>query len=283
MRFLESAVNGATRDIVLLAPAQGCVPSSFTHARVNHDRYSELLHSLQRLRGRIYLEDGAIQTSQLTSDGRHRQDVDEGSWHILAFGEHGELCGCARYRHYPGRVAFDQLGVRRSAIAQGMRWGSQLRTAVEIEIEAATRRGLAFAEVGGWAISAEKRCTAAALRIAFTTYALAQALGGSVGLTTATMRHHSSAILRRIGGRSLTLADSELPPYYDPQYRCRMEMLRFDSGEPDTAYRFPIERLQNRLPAVSVVAPRHEETAPRPAIAPPAPAFTQLHWIAQAG
>src|SRR6185437_8001354 len=71
--------------------------------------------------------------------------------------------------------------------------------------------------------------TREALRIALATYGLARAMGGCIGITTATRRHCSSEILRRIGGQSLRGNGGELPPYFDPQYGCEMEVLRFDS------------------------------------------------------
>jgi hypothetical protein len=112
---------------------------------------------------------------------------------------------------------------------------------------------LAYAEVGGWAIAPERRCTPEALRLALSTYAIAQLLGGSRGITTATMRHHSSSILRRIGGRPLIFDGIELPPYYDPRYGCEMEILGFDSREPGRTYRPWVDQLRQRLPHVRVL------------------------------
>ena len=141
--------------------------------------------------------------------------------------------------------------------------------AVETEIARAKLSGAAFSEVGGWAIVPEKRCTTEALRIAMATYGLAQMLGGCVGISTATERHHSASILRRIGGRSLEYGGTELPAYYDPQYRCRMEVLRFDSNSPDASGRRWVEQLSERVAEVSVVAARepaesHCAQSPRP-------------------
>ena len=240
-------------ELVLLAPAGCPVPGSFTRRSDDRDRHARWLSEAQRVRGSIYLADGAVLASQLTPDGRHVQRTDYDSWHLLAVDGNGDVQGCARYRHLTGNVGFDDLGVRDSWLARCDQWGASLKAAVESEIVRARQRGAAFSEVGGWAIVPEKRCTTEALRIAMATYSLARILGGCVGISTATERHHSSSILRRIGGRSLEYDGTDLPSYYDPQYRCRMEVLRFDSSSPDASCSRWVEQLSSQLVAVPVV------------------------------
>jgi hypothetical protein len=111
-----------------------------------------------------------------------------------------------------------------------------VREAVEAELHCAQKRGFYYVELGGWAICDELRCTTEALRTLLTVYALAQLQGGALGLTTATTRHHSSSILRRVGGRPLLAHGEELPSYYDSQYKCEMELLGFDSTSPNPRY-----------------------------------------------
>ena len=118
-----------------------------------------------------------------------------------------------------------------------------------------------------------------ALRIALATYGLAQLLGGSLGLTTATVRHHSAQILRRIGGRPLAAGGGELPPYYDSQYQCQMEVLRFDSAQPDPVFRESVDRLRDKLLTVTVVAPEYAPALPYASTVPVA-ALESLSWPA---
>jgi hypothetical protein len=271
-------------ELVLLAPEGRFIPKLFTRRYIDRNRHARRLSEAQKVRAGIYLADGAVQASQLTPDGRHVQRADYDSWHLLAVNSNGDVQGCARYRHLTGNVGFDDLGVRESWLARCDRWGPSLKAAVESEIVHAKRRGMAFSEVGGWAIVPEKRCTTEALRIAMATYSLAQILGGCVGISTATERHHSSSILRRIGGRSLEYGGTELPPYYDPQYRCRMEVLRFDSNSPNASCRGWVEQLSQRLAEVPVVA-AHEPAEGR--LAPPPipamwPSSPQLGLVAAA-
>jgi hypothetical protein len=278
--LLESFGDRVRNELVLLAPAVCLIPESFTRRCVDRNSHAHWLSEAQRVRGHIYLADGAVQASQLTADGRHVQRADYDSWHLLAVDGNGGVQGCARYRHLTGSVGFDDLGVRDSWLARSAEWGLTLRVAVESEIVRAKQRGRAFSEVGGWAIIPEKRCTTDALRIAMATYSLAQILGGCVGISTATERHRSSSILRRIGGRPLACGETELPSYYDPQYRCRMEVLRFDSSSPDPSYTRWLGQLSKRLAEVSVVLARepakNHYARPMPV---PWPALPQFRWV----
>lgn len=280
MRLFDGAIDSVRRDLIFLAPARGRMPSVGWRMRSDDGHYARLLSDVQKLRGRVYLEEGAISEAQLTADGRHWQAVDSASWHLVALDRRGQVCGCARYSHFPREIGFQHLGVRTSALARSEHWGMTLRAAVEREIADAHGRGVAFAEVGGWAMEEPHRFTGAALRIALATYALAQLLGGCVGLTTATVRHRSSQILRRIGGSSLSFGETELPAYYDPQYQCQMEVLRFDSAHPDPAFRGCIDRLREQLRSVTVVAPGYAPALPYPTTIRPVPSLEPQLWPA---
>jgi hypothetical protein len=240
-------------DFALLAPSETHVPDLFRRVDVNPERHERILTQLQRLRGRVYLHDGAIEPSQLSSDGRHRADIDDHSWHVVSLLPDGRVTGCARYHVHRESVRLEDLGVWASPLAHHEDWQPMLRQAVESEIALARRRNLAYAEVGGWAVAEELRYTPQAVDIALSTYALAQKLGGCVGITTATVRNASSRILRKIGGRPLEVAACPLPSYYDPQYRCDMELLRFESNAPNPRYQTRMARVANRLPDLSVV------------------------------
>jgi hypothetical protein len=241
------------RRVVLLAPALSAVPHGFADAIVSPDDHEHLFAQMQRLRGRIYLEDGAIREDQLTADGRHQQSVDAESWHLLAVAPDGVVQGCARYRSLREPVQFGRLGVAHSAMAIDDRWGVKLRDAVRHDIEEAQARGVSYVEVGGWALTAELRCSTEALRIALATWALSRVLGGSIGITTATRRHCSASILRKIGGRSLIADGQEIPHYFDPSYGCEMEILRFDSERPNQRFDGWIEQWVRHLLSAPVL------------------------------
>jgi hypothetical protein len=256
MRLVPNAASTPT-PLIILAPAEGEVPDSFLQVEEDQELHERLLAEMQTLRGARYLKDGAITPQQLSADGRHQLAVDEKSWHLLALNKDGTVCGGARCRKTSNRIAFSELGVGCSSLAQSDVWGRKLRAAVEADLELARRRDVAYFEFGGWAVAEEYCCTTEALRIALGLYSVSRSLGGGIGITAATRRNHSSSILRRIGGRALATDGVELPHYYDPQYTCEMEILRFESETPNPRYEVWIEEIRAHLLTAPVVRCKH--------------------------
>ena len=166
---------------------------------------------MQRLRGALYLEDGAIHSEQLIPDGRHELSVDTRSWHLLTLDKDRNVSGCSRYLAHPRSSPITILKLPIGACLQFLKWGRVLESAVEAEISFARKLGLYYAEVGGWAVSHGQRCTTEALRIALATYTLANMLGGCIGVSTATVRNCSASILKRLGGVAMSIAGQILP------------------------------------------------------------------------
>lgn len=246
-----SWITAASRELVLLAPAD----SAPAFGRPCHDEaeYDHLLHDMQRLRGSVYLADGAIRHSDLSVDGRHVSAMDEKAWHVLTLDGGGRVRGCSRYLAHDRDARFSDLVIRNSALARDPYWGKCLRLSVESDMALARQRGIDYVEVGGWALDTAARSTTEALRIALATYALSRRLGGCIGISTATVRHCSATILQKIGGTVLQFAGSALPLYFDPAYRCEMAMLRFESEAPNPRYDSWIEGLRAQLRNISVV------------------------------
>ncbi len=252
-----------SREFVLLAPVSCPDTPAFTRVECDATGYERLLGEAQRLRGGIYLQDGAIEAWQLTADGRHVQAADDRSWHLLSVNQHGLVAGCARYTMHDNDVAFPALGVYHTALAKSKTWGTMLRRAVEDQVARARSRGISYAELGGWAISEGLRHTTEAVRMMVTVYGLSELLGGALGISTATTRHGSSSMLRRIGGRPLVADGVALPAYYDPHYKCEMEVLHFDSSDPSPRYWNWIGECLASLRSVRVIRALELETAPR--------------------
>jgi len=253
-------VLGSTRSrsgtLMLLAPSEAHVPGSFPAVDVNPKRYEDILAQLQRLRGSVYLHDGAITADQLSSDGRHVLGIDAASWHVVSVQPDGRVTGCSRYRAYGKNTQPEHLSAWKSALATDRTWRGTLHMALESEISLARKRNVDYVEVGGWAIAEDLRFSMEAINIALSTYALARSVGGCIGLTTATVRNCSSRILRKIGGRSLGLPGCPLPSYFDPQYGCEMELLRFDSNAPNPKYQSRIDDILSGFYELPVVCAR---------------------------
>ncbi len=255
-----SRVRAQTRFVVL-APHGHAVSRIFRNVEYDNRWHEDLLADMQRLRGKVYSGDGAIRTEELTADGRHTLSIDDESWHVLALDSDDHVFGCLRYLDENRASRFDDLWVRHAAITKSPVLGKCFRQAVESEMEKARMSQLRFGEVGGWAAAPEYHGTIEPVRLILATYGLLGLLGGSAGVATATMRHGSAKILRRIGLSSLEHSGAELPSYYDPYYRCEMEVLRFDSRRPNPKYRGAIAELTSILAESPVICRENLRTS----------------------
>jgi hypothetical protein len=248
-------LNTVFRKLLLLAPAGARIPESLNQNKVscNSKRHEDYLNEVQRLRGRIYLQDGAIHESQLAG-GCHVAESDRASWHLLVLDREGKTCGCVRYRDHGGPVAFAELTAAHSSLASCPEWGGRMRAAVEDELLLSEALALPFVEIGGWALDAGIRGTVEALRMVLGAYAFSREFGGAVGLATATVRHSSASILRRIGGQPLEHGGETVPAYSDRQYDCQMELLRFHSWALNPRYDMWIEQMADEIREVAVIS-----------------------------
>jgi hypothetical protein len=237
----------------LLAPPETPYGGAFGRPNIDKQLYDHFLASIQKLRGRVYLKDGAIQESELDDEGRFSMPGDKRSWHFLLVDSSQNVIGGARYLVHPNTVGFDQLRVRHAALANHPNWADKVRQAVENDLRLARQHDFSYVEIGGWALAEEWRGTRAALEILVASYALAHLWGGCLGACAATARHGSSSILRRIGGCSFQVGGDALPAYEDPQYSCQMELLRFDCRTPSQRFVPLIAQLRSKLAGLPIL------------------------------
>jgi hypothetical protein len=250
--LLERNVDSLHDRLVLLAPPHARIahhfPDSFCADPARHD---QLVAQVQHLRGRVYLEDGALRPDQLTSDGRHKTTEDERSWHLLMLDQRRRVTACIWYMEHEAAASIHELRVRSCPLATAE--DGRLRDAVHAELARAREERIPYAEVGGWAVSKHSRCTSEGLMLILATFGLSRLFGGALGVATATSRHSSAAILRRLGLSRFEVHGAQLKPYYDPKYDCEMEVLRFDTRLASAKYHHLIERLKPNLVHVPVV------------------------------
>jgi hypothetical protein len=239
----------------LLAPSTTERLPGYPPVTTRHDLYHRYLSSMQKLRGNTYLTDGAISPSDLDQKGRHKWEDDEECWHFLLVDASHEVIACARYLAHPPEASFYDLRLPHAAASRDHCWGPKVKAAVEAELELVRTRGDLFVEIGGWAIAPEHRNTRAALDTLLASYAWGQMVGGCISTCTATHRNHSASILRRIGGSRLNFAGEEIPPYFDPQYACMMEILRFDSRLLDPKFLKPVAEMRSKLMDSVIITP----------------------------
>ena len=251
--LLERNIASVEKRLVLLAPPQSAIPDYFRTVSIDAGQHRDMVEEVQRLRGTVYLTDGAIHPSQLSEGGLHQTPEDDRSWHLLMLNKDRRVSACAWYMEHEDIHSIDELRVRNCPLNRSEDSRRTLREAIQAEIARAKSHNLRYAEVGGWAVAKESRCTSEGLLLALAAYSLGRVFGGVLGLTTATVRHSSSTILRRLGGSHLEVNGAAVPSYYDPKYDCQMELLRFDSRSPNPKYAGLVELLRGRLANVAVV------------------------------
>jgi hypothetical protein len=250
--LLERNIASIDKRLVVLAPPHAPVASLFpTSYCVDPAQHDDLVAQMQQLRGRVYLEDGALKPEQLTADGRHRTREDDRSWHLLMLDQQRRVTACIWYLEHEAPTSIHELRVRACPLAASA--DGRLRDAVHAELARARHDQVPYSEVGGWAVAKHSRCTSEGLILILATFGLSRILGGALGVATATARHSSAAILRRLGLSRFEVQGDQVRPYYDPEYDCEMEVLRFDTRRASAKYHDLIERLKPRLSNVSVV------------------------------
>jgi len=254
-RLLNRNVASVEDSLVLLAPRHATIPSTLENVDANPQRHDRILAQMQRLRGSVYLRDGALRAQDLSLDGRHDTPEDHRAWHLLIQDDQQRLTGCIWYLQHPALPTFDQLRLRNSAspLLRHSDWGSKLQAAVTSDVARAARERIHYAEVGGWAVDRTSRL-ADCLLLVLGTYGLSQLLGGAFVVATATVRHASAAVLRRLGGSHLEGDGFTVPSYYDPRHDCEMEVLRFDTRRPSPKYAAMVGSIKDKFDRISVIA-----------------------------
>lgn len=255
LKLLERNIANVERRLVLLAPPHARLSSTFQNVTHDSTRRARLVHEMQKVRGAIYLHGGYVTTGELSADGLHQTAEDERSWHLLMLDGDGHVSSCAWYLEHETGSSVEELRVRHCPLARMDEWREKLYRAVELEMSRARQAGLRYAEVGGWAVSRARRCTSEGLVLALAAYGLCRVLGGALGITTANVTHASSSILRRLGGSYLEFDGTPMPAYFDPKYNTMIELLRFDSRQPNAKFVGLIDRLKGQLANVPIVAP----------------------------
>ena len=214
---------------MILAPGNAVLPAVFRRIYRDQRSYNRMLSHMQQMRGRIAVEEGAVRKKDLGPGHRHVMAGDENSWHLIRMDENEKVMGCARILVHSEQANFGSLRVSRTPLANSPEWKNPLRFAVEQDIKTARSSEMTVVEPGGWVVDEQLRGGSDAVAIALSAFAWSQLIGGCLAYVTATVKHRSSAILRRLGGSSLHYQGTALPRYYDPEYNCEMEILRLET------------------------------------------------------
>src|SRR4029453_2162612 len=158
LKTFERNLAETSERIVLLAPSLAAVSPAFRNVDVDPDRHRVLLREVQRLRGSIYLNDGAIREDKL-SGGRHKTPEYNKSWHFLLLNRERQVEAFMLYFEHKPDVRFEDTRAAISPLLQDQEWRQTLWRAVECELTRARRERLHYVELGGWAASEKSRGT----------------------------------------------------------------------------------------------------------------------------
>jgi len=250
-------------QFAILAPLGARIPHSSANISRDRKQHSRLLDEMQRLRGRVALHEKAITASMLDSSGRHLMPGDDKGWHLLRLRRDGKVAGCARILVHPRTVIFSRLRIAASSVARCAVWARHVRDSVESDLQHARQNGLTVIEPGGWVVDEDLRGTREAVSIAINAFAWAQILGDCIGYLTATVKHGSSTILHRLGGRNLQTGGQTIPRFFEPAWGCDMELLRFDTNSLNPRFEATLASARRRLltsPVFSADAPCRRNT-----------------------
>jgi hypothetical protein len=253
LKALDRNIAAASERIVLVAPSVSAVSDMFENVEVSADRHLALIREVQRLRGNIYYNDGAIRAEQLAPGGLHETPEDAKGWHLLLVDRDQTVSACALYLEHEPDVRFEETRAAVCPLAHEPAWRQTMWRAMQAELTRARRARIPFVELGGWAVSEKSRGTAGPLALALAVWGFSRRDAGALGMTTATFRHCSATILKRLGGSRFEIDGTTLPPYFDPRYKCMMEMLRFDSRTPNPKYVDLIDQVRGMLCKIPVI------------------------------
>ncbi|HET9830830.1 MAG TPA: hypothetical protein VFP91_03955, partial [Vicinamibacterales bacterium] len=100
LKLLERNVTHVNDHLTVLASPNAALPLPFRNVDVDSPQYESVLGDLQRLRGNVYVGDGAIKVEDLTADGRHDTPEDHKAWHLLKIDERRDVTGCIWYMEH---------------------------------------------------------------------------------------------------------------------------------------------------------------------------------------
>jgi hypothetical protein len=245
----------ATKSFEIVAPGASAVPSSFEQTVCDSERCSRRISEIQRLRGQVYLADGAIRKEDLTADGRQVDPADDSAWHIVITGSGQEVVGCIRIAHLGMSPSFSQF--HQHEIIERMPEPSRghYRLAFQNVISDPNKKEIGFGDTGAWAVAKGAHNHGLGVALIIVGWALYRHLGDAWVMAMATQRHRASELLKALGASALAMDGVPLPSFFDPAYDCTMELLVFDTRHPSELAAAHVDELTRIIARHPVIYP----------------------------
>src|SRR5262245_54709068 len=130
LTLLERHIATIQDRLVILAPSSCEVPDYFQSVSSDPQRHRQLVRDIQRLRGNIYFQDGALSREQRSQEGLHSTPEDERSWHLLMLNKRRQVSACIWYLEHDPPVSVNDLRVRSCPLVKDLK----VRRAVESDL-----------------------------------------------------------------------------------------------------------------------------------------------------
>src|SRR5690242_11093979 len=110
MRLVLNRLGDGRLEVV---PGPRCLlqpgGSPYRHQEPSPRLAEEWIDRIQRFRGSVYVQDGAIPAGALDEAGRHVSAFDDENWHLCLLDPAGELQGCIRLKYYAQAPRLEDL------------------------------------------------------------------------------------------------------------------------------------------------------------------------------
>ncbi len=235
---------------LLLAPANARIPNVFSRVEENKQAHETWLKQAQQLRGRVYLEDGAITQDDLDNTGRHISRHDECSWHFLVLDAEEHLRGVMRCQFwYPQQKLPEISEMHLYPLLERMKQPTreQYQNSIKAFIAAQQTKNCFF-EVAGLAVESSSQGITVGSMLGVSGYSIANLKDSGTAIAAATNRHNASRLFHKLGGFGF----ENLTPFFDSRYGCEMEFIGFNSLEPAPAIKEMITIVEEKLCAAQV-------------------------------
>lgn len=224
----------------------------------NSEDYDARLARIRRLRGKVFLADGAVTQEHLDESGSYHTSLDHRAWHIYLAGNDGEVPACCTLMLHRNVVEVQELRISELLChIQDDRRGLY-ESAIQSLIREAARLNVGFGEAAAWAIDQKFRNHCASMMMIIASWPLYQTLGNAIIIGAPTSRHHTSSIEKRMGGFPLALQGSPLGPFHDAPHGCDMEFVWFDSQRPLSRFAQIISEMRSHFEKLQTCPCRNE-------------------------
>jgi len=225
---------------------------------VDPKRWRSLLTQACRIRGSVYLQDGAIRPEDLNANGAFWLPMDETSWHLLTVNDDDEVTATLRVTMLPldAKKRKGKLPHVGASLSRASRDTLSPRLTTErflssLWLEYGAERNH-FLVVGGWAASPTASAAGVGAELALSVWAFTRHVEAAGAICVASERHDAHGQLVRTGAVPIRAIGAQVM-YYDSAYGCQVGLLGFKVFKERRALKRVVDHLATKITSSEVV------------------------------